>query len=419
MTTLIKYKFSGFTVDLREKTLCKNGETLKTKSRNFQVLRLLLENAGSIVTKEDFFREIWTESFVEENNLTVAVAQIRRILGETKDAKFIGTASKQGYRFVCEVESVFDESKAKKSSELAAISEVEKENSIEKPTGKSSKSVFARIASHPFIAVAALVLLILSIGAFWRQSATPTKIESFQSIAVLPFSTERSSPENQIFAEKLTQDLIYNLGRITDVRLTSYETIASFDSPDDDTTKIAADLKIDALVAGKIKNSGEATNLEIKISDSRAGKMVWEKSYSVKPSDLAQLQHLVARDIARELGKNKESQSPAATANYEAYQSYLLARHHLNKGTTKDYEKAIENFTRATFQDASFADAHSGLATAHILHGINLYAARGLSASRQSFPAAIERAKRALELKPDPDEALTALAFVNYRYEYD
>ena len=85
----------------------------------------------------------------------------------------------------------------------------------------------------------------------------------------------------------------------------------------------------------------------------------------------------------------------------------------------KDLAKAVENFTAATVKDSSFADAYSGLAVAYLVQGLNLYASKGLNASQQSFPAAAERAKRALELDPNSDEALAALAFVNYRYEYD
>lgn len=85
----------------------------------------------------------------------------------------------------------------------------------------------------------------------------------------------------------------------------------------------------------------------------------------------------------------------------------------------KDYEKAIESFSAAAAQNSSFADAYAGLATTYILHGHSLYAARGLSAARKSFPAAKSNARRALEIDSASDEALTALGFVNYRLEYD
>ena len=198
------------------------------------------------------------------------------------------------------------------------------------------------------------------------------------------------------------------------------EELNPFDSPDLDLQKIGDDLRVEGFITGKIKSGdGAAIELEIKINDLRAGAVVWEKRYALNAQNLAESQYRVARDIAQEFGRKKEVQNPAATVNYEAYQTYLLARHHLGKRTTKDYEKAIENFTSAVAKDASFTDAHSGLATAHVLHGQNLYAAKGLSASRGSFPSAKRSAIRALEINPNSDEALAALAFVNYRSEYD
>lgn len=151
----------------------------------------------------------------------------------------------------------------------------------------------------------------------------------------------------------------------------------------------------------------------------RNGTKIWEKHYSMNAPDLPQSQYRIARDVAREIGQNNLPVDALATANYEAYQAYLTGRHYLGKGSSKDLEKAVENFKLATVKDASFADAHSAMAVAHILQGLDLYANKGLSASRQSFPAAGERARRALELDPHSDEALAALAFVNYRYEYD
>ena len=432
---LTKYKFADFVLDVREETLCKNGEPLKIKSRTFQVLDLLLENAGKIVGKEEFFEQIWQGAFVEDNNLTVAVAQVRKILGETEDAKFIETVPRKGYRFVAEVERVFDDAESAESSEdfgdndLAHNADIPEkptgaanftaaENPSEKSAPKTNQTVDA-FYSRKILAIVALTAAAFLIAAFWRNSVAPAKTEPLQSIAVLPFSTAAKSPDDQIFAENLTRDLTHNLGRITDLRVAAYEAAAPFDAPDDNLTKIETDLKIDGAVSGEIRTNGAATDIEIKISDLRNGAKVWEKHYSLNAPDLPETQYRIARDVAREIGRDKNSNNALVTANYEAYQMYLTGRHHLGKRTPKDLEKAVENFTQATVKDSSFADAHSALAVAHILQGLDLYAGYGLSASRKSFPAASERAKRALELAPNSDEALAALAFVNYRYEYD
>lgn len=415
-----RYNFSGFVLDTRERTLCKNGETLKLKNRTFQILRMLIENAGKLITKDEFFERIWQDSFVEENNLTVAVAEIRKTLGETKDNKFIKTVPKKGYRFVAEVQESSVETKDigedYSRTETEDIS-VKKDETFAEP----ERSFLAWIASRKVLASIVFVLIIFTISAFWWDSKSnfPSNTEPLKSIAVLPFSSDRKSPDSEVFAEKLTQNLIYNLGRSTDVRVSAYEAIRLFDYPEPDLEKIGRELKIEGAVTGKIINREGNTEIEIKLNDLRGGKTVYTKSYSLKPQDLAQSQYLISRDIARELGRNKEVKDFASTTNFEAYQAYLQARHHLGKHSSEDYEKAVEFFTNAALKDSSFADAHSGLATAHIFQGLSLYANLGLSASRKSFPAAKASALKALELKKNSDEALAALAFVNYHYEYD
>ena len=425
------YKFTDFTLDVREQTLFKNGEPLKIKNRNFQVLRLLVENAGNVVTKQEFFEQIWQGAFVEDNNLTVSIAQIRKTLGETKKIKFIETVPKKGYRFIAEVETVFDEdesvgiekdsgtNKSASRAKIAANFKVEEQDTIERPSAKTRQSVFAAIGSHKTLTLAGVALIIFLLGVFWQQNFAPMKNEPLERIAVLPFAANGDSADERIFAQKLTQELTYNLGRITDVRVSPYHAVADYDAPDVDPEKIKTELKVDALVTGKIQAKGEIFDLKVDLIDLRTGTSLWEKLYSLKSADFSASQYRLARDIARQIGKDKETANTFAAANFEAYQAYLAARHHLGRQSTKDYEKAVENFKLATAKDASFADAHSGLATTYVLKGLNLYAAYGLSASIESFPAAQRSAERALQLNPNSDEALAALAFINYRYEYD
>ncbi|MDQ3322889.1 MAG: protein kinase [Acidobacteriota bacterium] len=293
------------------------------------------------------------------------------------------------------------------------------ENTTEKSREKSGKIPFAATVWQKLLILFAAALVIFSVSAFWLHQTSPAKPETLRSFAVLPFTVENTSPDNVVAAQKLTQDLTYNLGRITDARLVSYNAAAFYDTPAVDLGEIGNDLMVDGLITGTIRERGGMSDLEVRIINSRSGAVAWEKSYSLNARSLAQPQYQIVFDIARQLGELKQIQNPTATANYQTYQVYLLARHHLNKRSTKDYEKAVENFEQATIQDASFADAHSGLAIAHILHGNNLYAGFGLSASRESFPMANKSAERALELDPDSDEALTALAFLNYRFDYD
>lgn len=419
------YKFFDFTFDAHEGTLRRDNQLLKIKTRNAQVLRLLLENAGKIVSKQDFFDAVWQDAFVEDNNLTVAVAQIRKTLGETKETKFIETVPRKGYRFVATVET-FDETaslaaESARSADLSAPpSAVVREppsdnssnsNSDETPAAKK-ENFFARVRSRQVLALSAVVFLVFLIGAYWRLNSSTIKSKSLNSVFVMPFSNNDSSPEGKLLADGLARDLTHNLGRLTNVRVIEYETDRTLDQPE-------TDPKADIAISGRITTDGAAPELKLEVIDLRTGTNIWAADYSLSDTALPELQRRIAHDTARQIGESKNTDGVPATTNSEAFQAYLAARRHLSKGSLKDLEKSIANFTTATALDDSFADAHAGLAIAYVLQGLNFYSNYGVSTSQKFFPEASKHARRALELDPDSDEALTALAFIDYRYKYD
>ena len=442
----LSYRFADFTFRADEETLHRAGVPVRLRIRTAQVLRVLVENHGRVIGKEEFFDKVWRGAFVEDNNLTVAVTQIRKALGETKDCaedcKFIETVPRKGYRFVAPVEKVFEQdapSGIERSTvivEEAAATTGEPFITIEESSGvgavfgdwrepspraqeKPDANVFARRASHKILGFGVLALTLFSIGAWWRWSASVKPVAPLRGVAVLPFIENVAWRDKGFYAEKLTQDLTYNLGRLSDVRVTSYDAVTALDAPAFDLSKLRDHLKIDAAITGKIQYDEERTSLEIAVRDLRSGASIWEKHYSFDKQDLPATYYRIARDLAPQLGDHKPFGDTPPTANGEAYRSYLDARHSSLKRSLHDREKTIEEFTAATIKDAAFADAQAGLAMAHIHHGLHLYASQGVAASRQSFLSAGERARRALQLAPGCDEALTALAFVNHRYEHD
>jgi DNA-binding winged helix-turn-helix (wHTH) protein/tetratricopeptide (TPR) repeat protein len=404
-----EFKFEDFSLDSVDEILSKKGISLQISRRSFQVLQLLVENAGNIVRKEDFFAKVWEGNAVEENNLTVAIAQVRKILGETKDNKFIETLPLKGYRFVAEVELQADRTQA--SASLVSNKST-KENFL--------KRIYAQIAMRKVLFGMVILFLVFSLAVFWQSTAKKPRLETYSSIAVLPFSIDKQSPDNEIFTEKLTQELIQNLGKITELRVSSYAAVANYTSPNIDITKFGNDLQVDAVVSGKISNKNDsAGELTIEITDLKSGESIFTSNYSLSQKDLPESQFLIARDIAQKFGKSQTPENEIKTQNLEAYQAYLLARHHLSKRSTEDFEKAIQNFSAAIVKDESFAEGFAGLASAHIQHGLSLYANRGLSASRKSFPAAKEAANKALVLNKNSDEALAVLGFASYRQDFD
>lgn len=103
------YKFGNFLLDINESTLLKDGKAIILSPKLLDLLLLLVENNGHLVTKDEILNNLWPDSFVEENNLTVNISALRKILGDGEDGnKYIETIPKRGYRFLAKVEKVED-----------------------------------------------------------------------------------------------------------------------------------------------------------------------------------------------------------------------------------------------------------------------------------------------------------------------
>ena len=103
------YKFGNCYLNTAERRVVKNGNYLELTPKTFDVLQLLVEHFGTIVTEDEFLGKVWNGSFVEEGNLAVHISKLRRLLGETKNAAFIETAHGNGYRFISPVKSVSED----------------------------------------------------------------------------------------------------------------------------------------------------------------------------------------------------------------------------------------------------------------------------------------------------------------------
>lgn len=103
------YRFSNCYLNLTERRILKNGKFLELTPKTFDVIRLLVEKCGEVVTKDEILGEVWNGSFVEEGNLAVHISKLRRLLDSSKTEPFIETVQGSGYRFVSSVKAVSDE----------------------------------------------------------------------------------------------------------------------------------------------------------------------------------------------------------------------------------------------------------------------------------------------------------------------
>ena len=282
------YSFGEFRVDVEEEILRRGDEKLHINRRTFQVLRLLIENAGKIVSKQDFANQVWANTFVEDNSLTVTMTTLRRILGDNaKDAKFIENVPRKGYRFIAPIEVADITVKTLIASETDAIGSLikltkEPNQSIELPSISIFERVRRLIVERKIFALVTLFSLIFICSGAW-------------------ILTQKTAAHSSIPAE-----------------------------------------------------------------------------------------------------------------NTVAHQSYVLARHHLEKRTLQDLPLAVKYFKQTAALKPDCAETYSGMAIAY-----DLYSTYGVDSPKNSVLLAREAAAKALSLDANSAESLTAQAFVAYHFDYD
>ena len=264
-----------------------------------------------------------------------------------------------------------------------------------------------------------LVLLFgLNVGE-WRErllgGAGPVQIES---LAVLPLENLSGDPEQEYFADGMTEALIADLANIEALKVISRTSIMRYKGTDKALPEIARELGVDAVVVGAVIRDGERVRITAQLIDAATDSLMWAESYEHDLADVLALQREVARAIASEIQIAVTSAEAARLANVrrvnpEAYEPYLKGRFYVNKYTEEGYKRALEYFQQSIEIDPEYAAAHAGLAQAYGLLG----AFYGLGS--EAWPKASSAALRALEIDDTLAETHVSLALIRQYRDWD
>lgn len=245
---------------------------------------------------------------------------------------------------------------------------------------------------------------------------TPGKIES---LVVLPLENLSRDPEQEYFADGMTEALITNLAQIRALRVVSRTSAMQYKGVRRPLPEIARSLRVDAVVEGTVARVGNRVRITAQLIEAATDRHLWAHSYERDMSDVLALQGEVASHIAEEIKvqvSREESarMAPLHRVDPEAYEAYLRGRHHWNRRTDAEIRKGIEYFKQAIAKDPLYARAHAGLAYAYDTMGTYNFIPPA-----EAFAMAAPAAARALELDPSSSEAHTALGGVLFTYKWD
>ena len=438
-------EFGRFRLLPHRRELRADGAAVELGGRALDVLMVLTEARGALVTKDELMARVWPDTVVEENNLVVQISALRKALGEDRD--FIRTVSGRGYRFIAEIRSSLagpggetglepgvapDASASTPSSNLPTpVSNlIGRETELEEVSGPRAGLVVlpdARTSPKPPLrplawrlfgfGLALVLVAALSWVLYSRNQASP----KIRSLAVLPLESLSGDASQDYFADGMTDELITDLGQISALRVISRTSIMTYKHAHKLLPEIARELNVDAVVEGTVLRSGEQVRITAQLIRVPVERHIWAQSFEGDLRDTLVLQKSVARSIAEQVQATLNQQEQAAlehskVVNAEAYEAYLKGRYFWNKRTRDGLTKAIEYFKRAIEKNPRYAEAYTGLGDAYALSGDWEY---GILSPEDAFPKAKAAVTKALELDDKLAEAHTSLAFVFDLYDWD
>jgi TolB-like protein/tetratricopeptide (TPR) repeat protein len=345
------FRFASFELDCRARELCDGARRVRLQDQPFEILRLMLDRPGDVVTRDELRHRLWPEgTFVDfEHSLNAAIKRLRAALGDdAENPKFVETVPRRGYRFI------------------AAIDRGE---------------VVSRSVSAPMT-----------------------------RLVVLPFSNLSEDSSHEYFADGLTEELIAQLGPLCRGKVGVIARWSSmvFKGSLQRASEIGEALRADHLLEGSVRRDGARVRITARLVETASESELWSKTYERTADDWLAVQadvaSLVARSLIQELVPGVRT-GRRADEHPAAYQAYLRGRYFWAKPGDTGLVESLEGFEEATRLAPDFAAAHGGLARVR-LGSAEYYH----EPPRQALLAARASANRALELEPSLSEAVAVLA---------
>lgn len=346
-------RFGAFEINLEARELRKSGLRLRLEEKPMQILEMLLERPGHVVTRKSLKEKLWPDTTVNfEFGLNTAVNKLRLALGDSADnPRFVETVPKRGYRFI----AVMD-------------------------------------------------------GASIAIAAPETPIDA--SVAVLPFHNASGAQEIEYLCDGITEAIIHGLSQNQNVRVLAWNTVRRFKGHEVDPCAAGKSLQVHSVLMGKVEQTSGGLAFNAELVAAETGWRIWGHRSSCSVANLLELQSEITREVAAKLhphpGEPSRQAPPARhTENPQAYADYLKARYHVQRLSEDALGESITYFQLAIEKDPKFALAHAGLAETYVLLAFSC-----AYSPNEMIPLARKAAEKALSLDDHLAQAHAALAGV-------
>jgi TolB-like protein/DNA-binding winged helix-turn-helix (wHTH) protein/cytochrome c-type biogenesis protein CcmH/NrfG len=414
------------TGELRSLEARSSDNKIVLREQVFQVLLMLLERQGKILTREEIKKKLWPNDTVVsfDHSINTMINSLRRTLGDSADdARYIETLARRGYRWMLPIQFL------NSNSEIALEAEHEEVHRDDKPStaapGLSLGNIRRRMNTRPWKLAAVFACVAFLSGAgyvSWRHTRPSPRTSTERiMLAVLPYKNLSGDPNQEYIADGLTEETISQLGRLDPEHLgvIARTSVMRYKNSDERLDQIGRDLSVGYVLENSLRKDGDHLRLTAQLIQMKDQTHLWSHDYNYPANDVLNIEEDMARAVAREIQvrlnpNQRVGSSRPHTVSPQAFDAYLQGHYFFERNTNKDTETAVKYYERAIQIDPNYALAWAGLSRA-----------RNWQANIQQIPVDVghrlarEEVERALALDPNLAVAHAQMGRVERQVDFD
>lgn len=404
-------------------TVAKNSAETKITPRSMDVLKLLIERAGNVVSPGEFLETIWRSPIATDHAVHKAIAELRSALqDDAHNPSYIKTIPKRGYTLIARIATLPDQPSAVENSAAATVAQADRRvgqppRVIDStPASGATQANGSSDSAHPApakggrwtlwrkLAVAAVLSAVtISAPLLLRSPETTPEADGVVKLAVLPFASRDFSDQNQILAEGIRESLIHGLSKLRQLQILSpahnAELLATSQRFDDNYLEQA-----DHVLQGSVMTSDGRLRVIVQLVRASDGLREYSDQFDLPMNDIFAVQDQIVSDVTSALRvylneSERTQMRDWGTTNALAYEHFLRGEFYNNQFSPADWERAIESHQAAIELDPTFLNAYHGIATA----ANNLAVYSGADKIEKMYQLVLDTHRQISQINPDSD----------------
>ncbi|WP_444994639.1 winged helix-turn-helix domain-containing protein [Aliikangiella sp. IMCC44359] len=402
-----QFQIADIKLDPETNQVWQGDEEISLPKLSYQLLKVLVENAPTVLAQDELIRQVWPHMVVGDETLKQRIRLLRKAIGDNAQSpKYIGVVRGLGYRIIPEVKICLTPRSTPIVYDLASSDRPP--NIISSTTNKLWRNIaFSLII---FIVVLSSALLTLN-----QQINSQAQHRSIQNLAVLPFVNITQNKEDDYLASGMTDELITVMSEIDSLRISPLNSVNTYKNSGRSVRKVAQDLNVGAILDGAIYRQNNLIHFSFKLIDTNTSTQLWQAEYDFESDDIIAIQRKVITQVASHL--KAKLNKPAIldslsltqpTQVVQAYHYYLRGKNYYARYRRQDNLTAVALFQESLQLDPDFGLAYAGLADAYS-QGFFQFAA-----SENWRELSLKAALKATSLAPEKADSHKALGLAYY-----